>query len=120
MLGHIRLSLSILNILLKDREVAGRMSLLESLLPIPSSASSSQHFTTVLTHYHFDRFAAGHVGFQSVKIICQPMEECFSTGMSGIRASLVRSTLLDSLESTLQDAGLMRTILRLMAGPVAA
>lgn len=120
LLRHIRLSLSILNVLLKDREAAGRMSPLEILLSNPNSAG--QHFTTVLAHYIFYRFdlRLATLALKVLKSCANRWKNVSLLACLGHDASLIRNTWLDSLESKLEDADLVRTILRLMADSVAS
>lgn len=122
MLRHIRLSLSILNLLLKDREAAGHMSPLESLLSSPSSAPTGQHFTTILAHYIFYRFdlRLATLALKVLKSCANRWKNVSLLACLGHDAPLIRNTWLNSLESTLEDAGLIRTILRLMTESVAA
>lgn len=119
MLRHIRLSLSVLNLLLKDREAAGRISPLESLLSSPSAAG--QHFTTVLAHYIFYRFdlRLATLALKVLRSCANRWKNVSLLACLGHDAPLIRNTWLDSLESTLEDAGLVRTILRLMTDSVA-
>jgi len=120
LLRHIRLSLSILNVLLNDREAAGRMSPLETLLSSPSSAG--QHFTTVLAHYIFYRFdlRLATLALKVLKSCANRWKNVSLLACLGHDASLIRNTWLDSLESNLEDAGLIRNILRLMTDSVAS
>ena len=120
MVRHIQLSLSILVALLNDREAAGRLSPLESLLSSPSS-STGQHFTTILAHYIFYRF-----NLRLATLALRVLRSCANRWKSvsllaclGHDASLIRNTWLDSLDSTMEDTGLVRAILRLMTDSVA-
>lgn len=120
MLRHIRLALSILNLLLNDREAAGRMSPLEYLLSSPSS-SASQHFTTILAHYIFYRFdlRLATLALRVLRTCANRWKNVSLLACLGHDASLIRNTWLDCVDSTLEDAGLVRTILRLMTDSVA-
>lgn len=119
MLRHIRLSLSILNLLLNDRQAAGRMSPLESLLSSPNAAG--HHFTTVLAHYIFYRFdlRLATLALKVLRSCAIRWKNVSLLACLGHDASLIRNTWLDALDSDLEDVGLIRAILRLMTDSVA-
>ena len=105
-LRQIRLSLSILNLLLQSPGNSGRLE---------------QKFVSVLAHYIFYRF-----DLRLATLALKVLRSCATrwTNVSllaclGQDAPLIRNTWLDSLESTLEDAGVCRSIVRLMTDAVA-
>lgn len=116
---QIRIALSVLNQILNDRQATDQMSHLETALSNPSS-SVGMHFVTVLAYYTFYRFDL-RLATLALKVLRSCANRWRSVSLLaclGHDANFVRSIWLNSLESEVEDVGLVRSIVRLMTDAV--